>query len=94
MAVANCLWPKFQLNLSLFTQVIAPQTQLGYETKKMTGFFQVRLKTASSQAMKTGMYKLWKNLNPIGYAKVSLDLLTPSMGNKKPAGTKHRFRLI
>ena len=40
------------------------------------GFFRVKSKTTSSQAVKLGMFKLWKNPDPIGYAKVSVDPLT------------------
>ena len=54
---------------------------MGYETKNMTGFIRVKLKTVSSQATKLGMFKLWKNPDPIGYVKVSVDPLTMSKGD-------------
>ena len=63
--------------------------QLVYETKNMMGLFWVKSKTASSQAMKLAMFKLWKNLDPIGYVKVSVDPLTLPKG--VPAGEKHRL---
>ena len=50
--------------------------QLVYETKNMMGFFRVKSKTASSQAVKLGMFKLWKNPDSTGYVKVFVDPLT------------------
>ena len=62
------LWPKFQLNLTLFNELLPPNllkwVQLVYETKNMMGLFWVKSKTTSSQAMKLGMFKLWKNPDP------------------------------
>ena len=52
-----------------------------YETKNMMGLFWVKSK------MKLGMFKLWKNLDSIGYVKVSVDPLT--LPKSVPAGAKH-----
>ena len=53
----------------------------------MMCFFWVKSKKASSQAMKLGMFKLWKNPDPVGYVKVSVDTFTLPKG--VPAGAKH-----
>ena len=58
-----------------------------YQTKNMMCFFWVKSKKASSQAMKLGMFKLWKNPDPVGYVKVSVDTFTLPKG--VPAGAKH-----
>ena len=56
-----CQEEKGQLNLTLFNLVIAPNplkwVQSSYETKNMTGFFQLKPKTASSKAMKLDIFK-------------------------------------
>ena len=52
-------------------------------------FFWVKSKKASSQAIKLGMFKLWKNRDPVSYVKVSVDTLT--LPKSVPAGAKHCF---
>ena len=39
--------------------------------------------------MKLGMFKLWKNRDPVSYVKVSVDTLT--LPKSVPAGAKHCF---
>ena len=63
--------------------------QLVYEIKIMMGLFWLKWKTAISQAMKLGIFKLWKSPDPIDYVKVSVDPLALSKG--VPAGEKHHL---
>ena len=55
------LWPKFQLNLTLFTKVIAPKPpkmgQLDPELKKRS-FFWVKSRTTNTQKLKLGIQKV------------------------------------
>ena len=55
----------------------------------MMNFIWVKSKTASNQSMKLGMFKLWKNPDPLAYVKVSADPLTLTKG--VPAGAKQRL---
>ena len=82
----SSIWP--YLTESLPSNLLK-WVQLVYETKIMMGLFWLKSKTAISQAMKLGIFKLWKSPDPIGYVKVSVDPLTLPKG--VPAGEKHRL---
>ena len=82
----SSIWP-------YLTELLPPNllkwVQLVYETKKMMNFIWVKSKTASNQSMKLGMFKLWKNPDPLAYVKVSADPLT--LTKDVPAGAKQRL---
>ena len=75
---------KFQHNLILFTEVIAPKplkrVQFGPESKKMRGFFRVKSRTANSQTLKLSSHKLWVDGPKKGYVGIYVDPLTWSQG--------------
>ena len=83
------LWLKFQLSLTLFTGVIAPNppkwAQQGLKQKKNSCFFWVKLWTENIQKLNLGIQKVYIEGLIIGYVRISDgSLAQPHGGNLGP----------